>query len=271
MGRNRLAWGKGKAGQSSLEYLVTYGWALLIVVAATGLLYFYVLVPANLPSNTCTFIVGVQCDSYYVGINPANHSAVRIGMLASNPEYYPIKDPVMVISLGSTNFTSSCTPQYVSPGETFICNVSVPDSFGKSLRSNVYIEDYNCGLSKYGEFNGTCADPPLQVYKGVLDYAVTPGVQAGKTGVAISPGYVAVSANGAQDPLNVSFYFMGSRANDVTLNLTLNNSIAKLESSNTFTGSTGVASDYIYSTHPGEVMVTAHYDGYSNSTVVTFT
>ncbi len=256
--------------QGAIEYLITYSWAILLIVAVIGLLYFYILIPMSIPPNTCTFITGVQCNNYYVGVNPSTPNVISVGLMVSNPQYYPIKDPVMTVSINNNNYTSNCTPQYINPGASFVCLTSIPNSFGKNLKTNVYIEDYNCGLSKYGEFNGTCGDPPQQIYKGVLDYALTAPSPQGFTGISITPEYASVKANGMRDAINVSFLFGGSKTEGITLNLSTNNGIARLDTGSAFTGSSGTATDYISSTTVGNVVITTTYLGYSANAIITF-
>jgi hypothetical protein len=51
-----------KKAQSALEFLMTYGWAILVVLAAIGALaYFGVLNPSNFLPDQCTASTGVGC------------------------------------------------------------------------------------------------------------------------------------------------------------------------------------------------------------------
>jgi hypothetical protein len=51
-----------KKGQSALEFLMTYGWAILVVLAAIGALaYFGVLNPSNFLPDQCTSSTGFGC------------------------------------------------------------------------------------------------------------------------------------------------------------------------------------------------------------------
>ena len=64
-GRNR----KGKRAQSAMEYLTTYGWAILIVAIVVAILYFYTSVPSNIVNNSCTFVSGAYCNDMIIGTN----------------------------------------------------------------------------------------------------------------------------------------------------------------------------------------------------------
>lgn len=51
-----------RKGQAALEFLMTYGWAILVVLAAIGALaYFGVLNPSNLVPETCVPSTGWAC------------------------------------------------------------------------------------------------------------------------------------------------------------------------------------------------------------------
>lgn len=51
-----------KRAQAAMEFLMTYGWAILVVLAAIGALaYFGVLSPGNLLPQRCEFTAGLDC------------------------------------------------------------------------------------------------------------------------------------------------------------------------------------------------------------------
>jgi len=57
----------GKRGQAAMEFLMTYGWAILVVlVVIAALAYFGVLSPSNLLPEKCTFPVSLSCSDFSV-------------------------------------------------------------------------------------------------------------------------------------------------------------------------------------------------------------
>jgi len=51
-----------KKGQAAMEFLMTYGWALLVVLVAIGALAFFgVLNPGQFLPDTCTMPPGIAC------------------------------------------------------------------------------------------------------------------------------------------------------------------------------------------------------------------
>jgi len=63
-----------KKGQASMEFLMTYGWAILAAVLAVGVLAYYgVFSPGNSLPNICTLNAPLGCDE-----NIVNDTGVRI-------------------------------------------------------------------------------------------------------------------------------------------------------------------------------------------------
>ncbi len=57
-----------KKGQAAMEFLMTYGWAILVVLVAIGALaYFGVLNPSRFLPSSCTIAPGLGCDDFKVG------------------------------------------------------------------------------------------------------------------------------------------------------------------------------------------------------------
>ncbi len=56
-----------KKGQAAMEFLMTYGWAILVVLAAIGALaYFGVLSPSKHIPESCIFQQGIACVDFKV-------------------------------------------------------------------------------------------------------------------------------------------------------------------------------------------------------------
>ncbi|HLC55501.1 MAG TPA: hypothetical protein VJJ75_03115 [Candidatus Nanoarchaeia archaeon] len=57
----------GKRGQSSMEFLMTYGWAVLAIIAAVGALAYYnVFSPAKYFPDECELFSQVECKAWKV-------------------------------------------------------------------------------------------------------------------------------------------------------------------------------------------------------------
>ena len=59
-----------KEGQAALEFIMTYGWAIMVVLVAIGaLIYFGVLSPGKLLPNKCLLQSGITCTDAKVSIS----------------------------------------------------------------------------------------------------------------------------------------------------------------------------------------------------------
>ncbi|MEK6885114.1 MAG: hypothetical protein AABY22_36115 [Nanoarchaeota archaeon] len=63
---------KSKRGQAAMEFLMTYGWAILVVLIAIGALaYFGVLNPGRFLPRSCTLMPGLECSEFKVDSSDA--------------------------------------------------------------------------------------------------------------------------------------------------------------------------------------------------------
>ena|SRR3989344_4349 len=70
---------KGRKAQAAMEFLMTYGWAILVVLVAIGALaYFGVLNPSRFLPNSCTLVPGLSCDEFKVTSGLAGAGTVNI-------------------------------------------------------------------------------------------------------------------------------------------------------------------------------------------------
>ncbi len=56
-----------KRAQAAMEFLMTYGWAILVVLVAIGALaYFGILSPARFLPESCTLAPGIGCNDFKI-------------------------------------------------------------------------------------------------------------------------------------------------------------------------------------------------------------
>jgi hypothetical protein len=101
-----------KKGQSALEFLMTYGWAILVVLAAIGALaYFGVLNPTNFLPDQCLGAVGIGC------IGKPDVTSTGIGFIIVNGVGTPItlSQANTVITATTANGTCAGTNVFFCP------------------------------------------------------------------------------------------------------------------------------------------------------------
>ena len=58
-----------KKAQSSFEFLTTYGWALMAIIAVFGVLVYYLNAPTNSVPASCTVVEAFGCTDSQVQVN----------------------------------------------------------------------------------------------------------------------------------------------------------------------------------------------------------
>ena len=134
-----------KRGQAALEFLMTYGWAILVVLAAiAALAYFGVLSPDRFLPEKCTMPSGLACLDFKA-------DASTITLIIQNSLGQDINNVGMNISSCSGNFTGSGS---LTNGAQATYNISCSPSSGK-FRGTIQFNYVNqaTGLShtKFGE------------------------------------------------------------------------------------------------------------------------
>jgi hypothetical protein len=70
-----------KKGQAAMEFLMSYGWVLLIVlVSISALAYFGVLNPGRFLPESCTLVPGLECEAFAVYDDGTVMLKIRNGM-----------------------------------------------------------------------------------------------------------------------------------------------------------------------------------------------
>ncbi|HOI19115.1 MAG TPA: hypothetical protein PLX15_04610 [Candidatus Woesearchaeota archaeon] len=89
---------KGKRAQAAMEFLMTYGWAILIIlVAIAALAYFGVLNPARYVADSCTLSLPFVCKDFSV-------RSTGIQLVIFNGGV----DPITVTEVDATDFAAGC-------------------------------------------------------------------------------------------------------------------------------------------------------------------
>src|SRR3989344_511373 len=72
-----------KRGQAAMEFLMTYGWAVIAVLVVIGAMWYFDLNPYNLVAENCLPVPGFACSDFIVGED-------GIGLVVTNTVPQPV-------------------------------------------------------------------------------------------------------------------------------------------------------------------------------------
>jgi len=140
-----------KNAQAAMEFLMTYGWAILVVLAAIGALaYFGVLSPARFLPEKCILEPGFLCEGHKVETN-------QITLIISNTvEGRPIT--VNSIKVGSCSSTFNTELVGGGPSANFLIggacsNGAVKDRYKGDITIGYTEKNTNLTKTMYGNLN----------------------------------------------------------------------------------------------------------------------
>jgi len=254
-----------------MEYLTTYGWAILIIAVVSALLYLYSSTPTTIVPTKCVFVNGVYCNAMVLGTNTLTH-ATTIALFLTNSQPYPLANPYLFAQLNGANTTGvTCSPKYVSQSGSMVCvlGLSPKTSLGQFLGGKLYLNATYCGLqANYSQAN-MCSGAPRETYAGSFNSHVEPLIGT-NTVITLAVTNATQAANGALDPLIATVKLLGYPLSGATVNFTANVPGYTISPNFTTTNTTGKALSYISGSTAGNVMVTASYAGLVSNVIVQF-
>jgi len=138
---------KHTKSQAALEYLTTYGWAILGAIIALGALaYFGFLNPSNLLPNRCDFGKQLVCVDYKI-------TASQISLILRND----FGKPINITEVGGDEIAGSSAPLLLDIGDAKELNISLnkPAPIGEKKEVNPVIIFNRVGATNSHNLTGT--------------------------------------------------------------------------------------------------------------------
>ncbi|MGI0141057.1 MAG: Ig-like domain-containing protein [Candidatus Micrarchaeales archaeon] len=253
--------------QSAVEYLLTYGWAFLIAAVVVAALYLFVFAPANVIQSSCSFQSGPHCQDLILG---SNSLLSKMAMLLTNTNQYTIISPKITVNItGIAPIQGTCRPYLVLPGGSLICNATITPAISQSaLASGTFIVSY---IPCPGGNVMICSTNQRQNFPGGFTTHASPLLSPTTLNVIITAqNSTQIAFASSQDKLTANVKLLGTPLSGATVNFTSNSVNAVISPIQQTTDGSGNAVTYIYSTQPGNVLVTASYANASSNTVIDF-
>jgi len=254
-----------KKGQSAIEYLITYGWAVLLAAISILILYIFVLAPSAIAPNTCSFVYGAYCQDMILG---SNSISSKIALFLTNTQRYPIVNPQVSINISSIGTVNGkCLPNYVLPGGAIICNVTLPTtaiSTGTLVSGKLYLSAIPCQSGNVT----ACSSSQRQTYIGNFNSHASPLLASTTLSISLTATNTTATI-GIPDELVATVKLLGYPISGATVNFTANKT-AKFNPNITTTDSSGDAYTELTSLQQGKIKIYASFGNVSANTTINF-
>lgn len=168
---------KSIKGQAATEFLITYSWAILLVLVIMAILYSSIFKPEFYVAERCDIGSGVACDKFYLNKIPpeSNPSGLNLTVFAHNSMGFDI-------NITRMNFTLEdriSNKKYTESLSIFNNPIKDKDSFNASVVFNVTDMDSITPGTLYSiyftiEFkNNEIQNPPMHVTAGIINVRVS--------------------------------------------------------------------------------------------------
>lgn len=167
----RLKHFKFSKGQAATEFLVTYGWAILLVLVIMAILYSSIFKPEFYVAERCDIGPGITCDMFYLN-KTAN--GLNLTVYAHNSMGFDI-------NITGLNFTleDRVNNQKYTKFVTLTNSVKDRDSFNASVLFNINNLDSVTPGTLYSVYftinfkNNEISSPPEHVTAGIINVRVS--------------------------------------------------------------------------------------------------
>jgi hypothetical protein len=197
--------------QSAMEYLMTYGWAILIIAVVLGALYSLgIFNGTNFLGNTCIAGTGYLCS---------NPSLATNGILSFTFGYYGPNITVSGFACSSNSISPNSFSQSgisdLVPGQQEAISVSCPvsaNTIGTSFSGYLWMEYSQAGQSDLVAKVATIstavniASPPAAAFSQLVAGAITPSNPSGGGGTGSAYFLLTSNPSGGTTPYSFAWY-----------------------------------------------------------------
>ncbi|MDE1860113.1 MAG: hypothetical protein KGH72_00150 [Candidatus Micrarchaeota archaeon] len=152
----------GPKAQSAMEFLVTYGWALIIVGIMVAFMFQYITAQSSFASRQCQFAYGVTCNGAFAY---SNAMFTNVSVKLNNSQSYLVLNPNINVSIMNYgNYSGGCRPAAAAEGNGITCNVifNTQIKTGTVISGILYVNVTACPSNN----KNSCQPPQMQTYVG---------------------------------------------------------------------------------------------------------
>jgi uncharacterized protein (UPF0333 family) len=128
-----------KKGQAAMEFLMTYGWAILAAIIAIGVLAYFYFSPGDLGANAA-----VLNAPFYVEAWNADAAGVNLGIKNNGQDTLTVSE--VTVTIGATTCTTAAAPGAVASGATVDVDAACVLTVGDNVKGDIVVK-YTRGAS----------------------------------------------------------------------------------------------------------------------------
>lgn len=131
-------------GQSSLEFLATYSWAIIIISLLVVFMFYFIQSTQQFASTECQFAYGLHCSSIEIY---SNNMYTNLSIHLNNSQQYLILNPNVNFSISQYgNVSGPCTPSKAGESNGITCNAIYPNPIkaGSTVSGVMYVNVTVC-------------------------------------------------------------------------------------------------------------------------------
>ncbi|MCL5427981.1 MAG: Ig-like domain-containing protein [Candidatus Marsarchaeota archaeon] len=253
--------------QSAVDYLTTYGWAIIIIGIALSLTYFYLSGALLSIPQQCDVATQARCLDIALGSNSLS-STMQIVII--NGQQYAVENTVITVNMINVgSYNSACTPYYVLPGGKILCTISDMPSFGVNGGHDGFILFNETVCTSLG--TTSCKQHFGEGFNGTYTTVVSPTVPTVSCTMTANSLPSSASA-GTYLEVSANVMFNGAPLSGATVNFTSSSANAILSPAYALTNANGTATIYVIDPRAEIVAITGNFiSGCAATNTITFT
>ena len=255
--------------QAAVDYLVTYGWAIIVISISLAFIYFYLQGQVlSLPSR-CSLGTEVICTDLALGSNTAT-ATTAMQIVLVNGQQYSVENAIATVNIsGYGDYSPICSPFYVLPGGKVICSVTGLPSMHINSGASGYILFNESVCTTIG--TTSCSKYFRESFNGTYGTTVSPSVPSVSctmTANALQPTATA----GTSITMDANVLLSGSPVQGITVGFVSSSSHSSFSQNYALSNPNGTASVSVTDPQAESVTITVNsLTGCTATNTITFT
>ncbi len=253
--------------QSAVDYLTTYGWAIIVITIALAFIYFYLQGEILSMPNRCTLSLEARCTDLALG---SNSVASEMQIIIVNGQQYAVENAMITVNITNYgNYNANCNPYYVLPGGKILCTITGLPSMNINTGTSGYLLFNESVCTSLG--TTSCTKYFSESFNGTYTTTTSPSIPSISCSMTAN-SVPASTSMGSSVTLEANVLFSGVSVPGVTVGFTSSSSNTVLSQSYALTNPNGTAEIIVTDPKAESPTITGNFiTGCSATNTITFT